>query len=373
MNKPYNPYANAVIEVSTEKLRSNILALKSQVSKETKFMAMVKAFAYGHGAYEISKFIEDNHLADYLAVASIGRGIELREKGITLPIMVTHPVRPLFEQLIRYKLEPTLHHMKHASDFSLFLKEKKIQNYPVHIKFNTGMNRFGFNLEDIEQAIEICQNTSFNLKSVMSHLSCSDMPEEDKFTLAQIKQFEKIKSQFTTAINYSIDFHILNTNGILRFPQYAYNMVRAGIGIFGASEINEAKQKLKPTTTLFTRLAQIRKVKKGDSLSYARSGRTDKEDHIGVISIGYADGFPRSLGNGRWKVEINGQLYPTIGNVCMDYTLISLGENKDNLSANDRVIVFGNKQNIFDFAHAQNTITYEALTNLGERVERILI
>lgn len=365
--------SNAYLEINTQLIKENILVIRSLMPKSTKLMVMVKAFGYGHGAIEISQFLEANKLADYLAVASIYKGIELREAGIDLPIMVTNPSRHLFEELIQFKLEPTIHHMEHLASFESTLKSSEIENYPVHLKFNTGMNRFGFDPTDTQELIQVCKSSPIKIASVMSHLSSADIGTEDAFTTTQIESFLSIKKSFTAEFNDHIDFHILNSNGILRFSEYAMDMVRSGIAIFGATEVEEFMTRLQPSTILKTKVAQVREVKAGESLSYARSAIIKEDKKIAIISIGYANGFPRCLSKGKWEVEMNGQLFPTIGNVCMDYTLIDISHSNTPINVEDTVIVFGGQKTVMEFAEAQDTIVYEALTNIGQTVDRLFI
>lgn len=365
--------SNAFLEISEDAIKSNIQYLKSLVPSSTKLMVMVKAFGYGHGAIEVSKFLENHQLADYLAVASIYKGIELRKAGIDLPIMITNPVEPLFNELVEYRLEPTIHHIEHLQAFLNFLKKKKFSDYPIHLKFNTGMNRFGFNEEETNEVIEQSRNSVVKIISVMSHLSSADIQAEDDFTLKQIEKFHIIKNAFESAFDSPIIFHILNSNGILRFPEYSMDMVRSGIAVFGGIDIEEGIHQLKAVSALKTKVAQIRQVDATESISYARSAIIESEKRVAVISIGYANGFPRLLSKGKWEVEINGELFPTIGNVCMDYTMIDISNSKHKIETGDSVIIFGGKKSLIEFAHAQGTISYEALTNLGNVVDRVFV
>lgn len=365
--------SNAYLEIDTKAIIENIQYLKSLVSDQVKLMVMVKAFGYGHGSIECSKFLEKHELADYLAVASIQKGMDLRAAGIELPIMVTNPIQELFDEMVKHCIEPTIHHLEHLKSFIAYLENNGLENYPIHLKFNTGMNRFGFDIEELDEVIELCKIKQLRISSVMSHLSSADLSTQDEFTLNQIEQFSSIKSRLTPEFKYHINFHILNSHGIIRFPEYAMDMVRSGIAVFGVTETIEGREQLKPAARLKSRVAQIRTVKAGDSLSYSRSAIVEEDKNIAIIACGYADGFPRSLSKGKWEVEINGQLFPTIGNVCMDYTLIDISRTKSPIKVGDEVIIFGNLKSINDFAEAQSTISYEALTNLGQIVDRLFV
>lgn len=360
------------LEINESLLLENLQVFKSKLKASTKVMAMVKAVAYGHGAVAIAKRLQENNAVQYLGVANLLKGIELREAGIHLPIMVTNPISSEFDSIVENCLEPVLHNMELAKSFSEFLQEKEEASYPAHLKFNTGMNRFGMDMEEIQDCLELANNAQWSVRSVMSHLACSDDAEEDAFTLEQIRKFEQVKIAFEQKYTGSPFFHLLNTNGVLRFADYQFDMVRIGIGLYGATEFKALQSSLKPIAVFKSRIAQIRKVSKGASISYGRSGRTTEETHIATLSIGYADGFPRSLGNGNWEIEIKGKLYPTIGNICMDYCMIDLGTEQPNIELEEEVIIFGQLKSVYDYANAMGSISYEAMTNIGNRVQRII-
>lgn len=369
------PNSGSILIIEKEKLHQNLAFFKSLLKPKTLVMAMVKADAYGHGDVEIAQELEINNAVDYFGVSSIQKGIELRKVGIELQIMVSNPISCSFELMCEHCLEPVIHNLELAEHFSKFIKNSNLvdSNYPIHVKLNTGMNRFGMNETELDQFLEINKKSSWKVKSIMSHLSCSDQPDEDEFTRKQFEKFESIKSRIETLLPKDVIWHLLNSNGIIRFPEKQYNMVRIGIGLYGGSEYIPARELLKPIASFQAQIAQIQHVKKGDSISYSRSGRATEDKYIGIIAVGYADGFPRSLGNGKWEVEWNGNLYPTIGNVCMDFTLIDLGFEIPKIKLEESVILFGGLKSIYEFAEAQSTICYEAMTNLGNRVQRILI
>lgn len=373
LNKQTRREAGSFLKIDEKALEENMAFLKKDLKADTLVMAMVKAVAYGHGAVLLARILEEKKWVHYFGVASVEKGIELRENGIELPIMVTNPLSSGFDKMVDHCLEPVLHNLELAENFSDFLTKSKQEDYPIHLKFNTGMNRFGIDVKDCPQALNLALKAKWRLKSIMSHLSCSDDEAEDAFTYGQFEKFEGIKKVFQKDFPSPIIYHILNSNGTIRFPEHQEGMVRIGIGLYGATEYLPARKLLKPIASFYCKITQIRKVQKGESISYSRSGRASKTGYIGTITVGYADGFPRALGNGKWKVQIKDKLYPIIGNVCMDYCMIDLGESLADINLEDEVLIFGGKKDIYDFAEAQGTICYEAMTNLGNRVQRLLI
>ena len=376
-NKSYflSEYSDNTLEVSWTAIEHNLNFFKSKLAPSTKVMLMVKAAAYGHYTSIICKKIEAKKMADFLGVASIAEGIELRVEGIELPVMVQNVNPKHWDVIIEYCLEPVIHSFEILHSFLGFLKSKEsLANgqYPIHIKLNTGMNRLGFNQTDVDELVNrLVNQSSIRVSSIMSHLSSSGNFSAEEFTLRQIREFESMDVKLKSSLGINPISHILNTDGINNFLKYQMDMVRLGIGLYGASEANDLKNELQPVARLTSKVVAIRRVLKGESISYNRSGFVSQDSNIAILSLGYADGLPRRLGNGNWQVEINGQLYPTIGNICMDLCMLNL--EQDEVSVGEEVIVFGGKKTIFDFANAQDTITYEALTNIGNRMKRKLI
>ncbi len=368
-------YSDNTLEVSWTAIEHNLNFFKSKLAPSTKVMLMVKAAAYGHYTSIICKKIEAKKMADFLGVASIAEGIELRVEGIELPVMVQNVNPKHWDVMIEYCLEPVIHSFEILHSFLGFLKSKEsLANgqYPIHIKLNTGMNRLGFNQTDVDELVNrLVNQSSIRVSSIMSHLSSSGNFSAEEFTLRQIREFESMNVKLKSSLGINPISHILNTDGINNFLKYQMDMVRLGIGLYGASEANDLKNELQPVARLTSKVVAIRRVLKGESISYNRSGFVSQDSNIAILSLGYADGLPRRLGNGNWQVEINGQLYPTIGNICMDLCMLNL--EQDEVSVGEEVIVFGGKKTIFDFANAQDTITYEALTNIGNRMKRKLI
>tara|TARA_R110002096_G_scaffold72174_4_gene172214 strand:+ start:65169 stop:66332 length:1164 start_codon:yes stop_codon:yes gene_type:complete len=369
-----NITSDSVLEISWTAIQHNINYFKEKIAPATQLMLMLKADAYGVGVIQLAQLIEENKLADYISVAYPQEGIELRKAGITLPIMVLNPNLDSWQSLINYCLEPEIHHLIALKSFSSFLLEQGLEDsaYPIHLKFNTGMNRLGIDENEVPELVAILKNQKrLKVKSLLSHLSCSGVGTEDDFTKKQITTFESICATIETQQNQKVLKHILNTNGIERHSKFQMDMVRMGIGIYGASFYQPLRKKLKEAISLKTKICAIRKVEVGASIGYSRAGTVTKETWIATLSIGYADGMSRWMGNGNWEVEIDGKLYPTIGNICMDLCMIDLGEQ--NFPIEKEVIIFGGLKSIQDFANAQYTISYEVMTKIGKRVERKII
>lgn len=356
-----------VLEINLTALRHNLNVYKAMLSPGVKLMAMVKAFSYGSGSFEIANLLQHAGI-DYLAVAYTDEGVSLRKAGIKLPIMVMNIDGYSFENLVKYNLEPELFSLNIVSGFSRFLQQKNIENFPVHIKLDTGMHRLGFEQGDMPALLPLL-NKTFVVKSIFSHLAASGDDIHNEFTLLQAEVFEKMALQIEQHLTYPVLKHISNTSAIGRFPQLQYNMVRLGIGLYGVESNAEVQEKLRTVTTFKTTIAQIRKVKQGDSIGYSRRGNLHKDATIATVRVGYADGYARSLGNGIGKMLINGKLAPTIGNVCMDMTMLDI--SGISAAEEDEVIVFGNEPSVHQLAEWAGTIPYEILTAVSQRVKRV--
>lgn len=360
-----------VLEIDLNSLVNNVNYYRSKLKPETKVMAMVKAFSYGSGSYEIANTLQF-HRVDYLAVAYADEGVELRKAGITLPIMVMNPDEQSMDTIIKYNLEPEIYSFR-----ILTLLEDTIQHFiskerfvDIHLKLDTGMHRLGFMKNDIDELIKrISNNNSIRVKSVFSHLSASENPLFDDFTHTQIALFEDMSSKIISSLSYPILRHILNSAGCTRFPSAHYDMVRLGIGLYGISSHKYEQTELHNVGTLKTIISQIKNIPANDSVGYSRSFIADKDVTIGIIPIGYADGLNRRYGNGKGKVLVNNQLVPIIGNICMDMCMIDL--TNINAKENDEVVIFGNNLPITDMADALETIPYEILTSISHRVKRV--
>jgi alanine racemase len=367
INKLQQKKHETILEVNLTALINNYNFFKSKLNSHTKVMAMVKAFSYGAGAYEIANALQ-HYRADYLAVAFVDEGVELRKAGITLPIMVMNPEISAFENLIEYNLEPEIYSFRILNAFIEELKKHSVSNlYPIHIKIDTGMHRLGFlESESDELAQNLTNNNFIKIESVFSHLSSSDEAEQDNFTKYQIETFINVCNKLSEKTKQTFMRHILNSNGILRFPEAQFDMVRLGIGLFGISS-QEVKE-LQQVSILKTSISQIKMVKKGDTVGYGRCGVALNDINIATIPIGYADGLNRKLGNGKWKMLVNGKEAYTIGNICMDMCMIDV--THISCIEGDEVIVFNEFNTIHDFSNVSETIPYEVLTSISSRVKR---
>jgi len=355
-----------VLEVDLDAVVHNLRYFRSLLRPETKIVCMVKAFGYGVGSYELAKTLQERG-ADYLAVALADEGAELRREGVTMPIMVMNPEEHAFNTLFEYQLEPEIYSFGMLASIIRETRRRGITAYPVHIKLDTGMSRLGFDARDIAQLKEKIGNEGIRVKSVFSHLAGSDSPLLDDFTGEQIKRFIAASSEIEQALDYPILRHILNSAGIERFPEFQFDMVRLGIGLYGISAVNETA--LKPVATLKTRILQIREVAAGTTVGYNRNGRTARNSRIACLPIGYADGLDRRLGNGRGSVVIGGQKCPLVGNICMDICMADVTGVE--ASEGDAAIIFGESITVGDIAAQLQTIPYEILTSISPRVKRV--
>ena len=359
-----------VLSINLTSIVYNLKKYKEKLKPETKIMAMVKAFGYGSGSYEIASVLEFNKV-DYLAVAYADEGIELRKAGITLPIMVMNIDNSTFDSIVNYNLEPEIFSFALLNDFTDYLKNSELENYPVHLKIDTGMHRLGFMENEISF---LCKKISVNhfikVKSVFSHLAASEDKNQDAFTLLQFNVFKNCCLKIQKTLDYTFDKHIDNTSGISRHPQLQMNMVRLGIGLYGFDGNKDMQKRLKNVSTLTTTVSQIKKIKAGETVGYGRMGKVERDSTIAVVRIGYADGYSRSLGNGNGKMMVKNKLVPVIGNVCMDMTMLDVTGIKD-LNEGDEVIVFGESLSLHLLAGWADTIPYEIMTGISQRVKRV--
>lgn len=358
-----------VLEVDLTAMVHNLNYFRSLLKPETKLTVMVKAFSYGSGSTEIANLLQ-YHRVDYLAVAIADEGVELRNAGINIPIIVMNPEPHSFETMIEYRLEPEIYNIKILKEFQKALRQNLVKNYPIHIKLDTGMHRMGFMQDDLDELIEATHdNEFFYLRSVFSHLAGADEEQHDDYTTQQIELFSKWSDKIRSQFDYKIDRHVLNSAGIERFSHAQFEMVRLGIGLYGVSPVHQ--DKLMNVSTLKTTISQIKEVSKENTVGYGRMGVLSEDTRIGIIPIGYADGFSRRLSNGVGKVLVNGRLCPVVGNVCMDMSMIDL----TNVTAaeGDAVVIFGNEHPVSELAQQLDTIPYEILTTVSRRVKRVYL
>ena len=361
-----------VFEINLNRLTENINYYKGLVGKNVKIMAMVKAMGYGSGSAEISRTLKHVGI-HYLAVAYADEGVELRQGGADLPIMVMSPEPPAFDDMINYRLEPEIYSFSVLRAFAARLDMLGITDpFPVHIKIDTGMHRLGFlENETTELLRELASLPQLRVQSVFSHLAGSDSSEHDEFTRRQIGIFEKVTSLFKKSLDYNFLRHICNSGAITRFPAAHFDMVRLGIGMYGIGVDAGEQTKLRNVGTLKSRITQIKALHAGESVGYSRGGKISGPTTIAIIPIGYADGFSRLLGNGRHGVYIHDQFCKTIGNICMDMCMVDITGLKCN--EGDEVIIFESTAQLNDLAQALNTIPYEVLTSVSARVKRVYV
>jgi alanine racemase len=360
-----------VLEIDLKALKHNFQDLKSKLNSNTKILAVVKAFAYGSDANEVANYLQSLKV-DYFAVAYVSEGVALRDAGVETPILVLHPQAINFKTLIERCLEPSLYSAKIFNEFIAIASEEKQSNYPVHIKFNTGLNRLGFSENDVDYIVSKAMETSaIKVKSIFSHLAASEDLNEKTFTERQIKTFKSISKEFSKAIGYQPMLHLANTSGVLNYPEAHLDMVRTGIGLYGFGNSKEENKNLKPIATLKSVISQIHTIEKGETVGYNRAYKSEGVEKTATIPIGHADGIGRQYGNKKGFVTVNGNKAPIIGNVCMDMIMIDI--TNINCHEGDEVIIFGNHPNASQFADATNTITYEIITAISQRVKRLLI
>ncbi|MHC5201946.1 bifunctional UDP-N-acetylmuramoyl-tripeptide:D-alanyl-D-alanine ligase/alanine racemase [Myroides sp. LJL119] len=358
-----------VLEVNLNAIRHNLNFYRSKLKISTKVMVMVKAFAYGNGSLEVAKLLSHENV-DYLGVAFADEGIELRKAGIQTKIMVMNPEISAFNAMIAYDLEPEIYSLRELKAFLQIARSKNTYKYPIHIKLETGMHRHGFMYNELEELVQVLSSTNtLEVKSIFSHLSSSDLPEYEEFTLNQIKDFQANCSYLKQELKINPILHILNTSGIYNYSHYQMDMVRIGIGLYGIGNDTLEMKQLQNVSTLKTNIMQIKTVAKGSSIGYGRTYRTDKVQSIATIPIGYADGINRAWGNEKGYVLIKDKKAKIVGSICMDMLMVDVTDI--NCQEGDSAIIFGKDLPVTYIAKAINTIPYEILTNVAQRVKRI--
>ncbi len=361
-----------VMEINLSAMIHNLKVYQAQLKPSTKLMAMVKAFSYGSGSAEVARVLQF-HKVDYLAVAYADEGVELRKAGISLPIMVMNADEAGFDALVTYGLEPEIYSFPVYHAFHQYLSQQGLQQFPVHIKFNTGMNRLGFEVTEAgELAEHIKSRQTMAIQSVFSHLVASESAEHDGFTRQQVSLFENACRELRRGIGYGFIKHIANSAAIHRNTAYQFDMVRLGIGLYGVDTGEGNTVALETVATLRTTIAQIRKVKAGETVGYGRKGSVNRDSLIATVRIGYADGYSRRLGNGAGKMFVEGQLVPVIGNICMDMAMIDITD-LPSLKEGDQLEIFGKNLPVQVMAGWADTIPYEIMTGISQRVKRVYV
>ncbi|HEX4956559.1 MAG TPA: bifunctional UDP-N-acetylmuramoyl-tripeptide:D-alanyl-D-alanine ligase/alanine racemase [Lacibacter sp.] len=357
-----------VLEINLTAIARNIQAFRRQLQAGVKLMAMVKAFSYGSGSYEIANLLQ-YHGVDYLAVAFTDEGVELRKAGITLPIMVMNPEPVSFDALTDNNLEPELYSPQITQAFASYLQQEGVTHYPVHIKIDTGMHRLGFMRDELPMLIALLQKENyFTVQSVFSHLAAAEDAAEDTFTQQQATQFDEACQMIETHTGESFLRHITNTPGVIRHPHLQYDMVRVGIGMFGL--VTGGNLPLEEALTLKTTIAQLKQLQPGETVGYNRKGVITKPSVIATVRIGYADGYPRNLSNGKGYMLVHGQKAPVIGTVCMDMIMLDV-TGITGVTEGDEVIVFGKELSLHQVAQWSGTIAYEVMAGISQRVKRV--
>lgn len=376
MSHPNHQIPNAseshvsVLEIDLAALDHNVRYFKKKLPSKTKLLAVVKAFSYGLDAIKISKHLEKQQI-DYFAVAYTEEGVFLREAGVKTPILVLHAQPANYETLISNQLEPNLYSSYTLQAFSKLATAKKLQEYPVHLKFNTGLNRLGLAPNDLPEISKHIENTAIKVVSIFSHLAASEDPNEKEFSLRQIEEFKKCTAHIFRLLKHKPILHMSNTSGILNYPEAHFDMVRLGIGMYGFGNDANETATLKNVGSLKTIISQIHEIKKGETLGYNRAFTASQTTKTATLPIGHADGIHRSLGNGNGSVKINNQDCPIIGNVCMDMIMVNV-TNID-CKEGDEAIVFDSQQMVCNLAKKSDTISYEIITGISQRIPRKII
>jgi alanine racemase len=361
-----------VLEINLNALVHNLNYYRSKINPDTKLMAMVKAFSYGTGSFEIANSLQF-HRIDYLAVAYADEGVELRKAGITVPIMVMNPEEQSFDSIIQHSLEPEIYSLRVLEMLENTIRKNILpMNKPVkiHIKLDTGMHRLGFMENDLDELVRrLSENPMLFVQSAFSHLAASEDPKEDNFTRKQIETFRQMGRRITEVTDHPVLMHILNSAGISRFPAEQFGMVRLGISLYGIADLAEDQEKLQSVATLRSTISQIKSIGKGEAVGYNRSFIAKNEIRIAIIPIGYADGLSRTLSNGKGTLVINGSRVPIIGNVCMDMCMADITGVA--AEEGDEVIIFGQEKPVPELAREMETIPYEVLTGISRRVKRV--
>ncbi|MBU3010214.1 alanine racemase [Polaribacter vadi] len=358
-----------VLEIDSNALVHNLNYFKQKIKPETKILAVVKAFGYGSDGVQVAKFLEDK--VDYFAVAYTQEGVALREAEIKTPILVLHPQIPNLKTIVDYRLEPNLYNFKIFNAFLKLADEMPLMNYPIHLKFNTGLNRLGFWHTDIPKILTDLKGFNHvKVQSIFSHLAASEDLEEKEFSINQLNNFAYIAQQFYKHLGYEPLLHILNTSGVINYAKAQFDMVRVGIGLYGFGNDDKETAQLKNTHNLKSIISQIHLIQPGETVGYNRAFVAKSPTKSATIPIGHADGLSRKLGNKKGFVLINNQKAKIIGNVCMDMIMVDV--TKIDCKEGDEVIIFNHQKMLNHIATISETIVYETLTAISQRVKKVL-
>lgn len=358
------------LEIDLKALSYNFQVLKSHLKPQTKIMGVVKAFAYGTDSVIVSKTLQELG-ASYLAVAYIEEGMRLRNNGIKCPILIFYPQIEEIQQLLEYRLTPSVYSFHFLKSLHQNLKGQGVREFPIHLKINTGMNRLGFDVVQFEEVKQsLSDRETLKLTGIFSHLAAAGMEEERAFTLQQIERFKFAVKSFEDYAHEHLLTHLCNSSGILNFAEAEMDMVRAGIGLYGYGNNMSEHSQLKPVVSLKTPIAQLRWIEKGDSVGYDRKYVAKEKRHIATLPLGYADGISRQYGNGNGLVKINGKTAPIVGNVCMDTLMVDVTGIA--CEVGDDVLIFGKGHSALEFDVNDLSIPYELITRISRRVTRVV-
>lgn len=365
------PRHDTIYEIDLDAIVHNFNCYRSLLHPTTGIVAMVKAQAYGTGALEVAKTMQAQGAA-YLAVAVVDEGVELRRGGITMPIVVLNPVTTNYAALFRYRLEPSVFSLRELHTLVAEARRSGVESFKAHIKLDTGMHRVGFTENEIDGLLDALSSApEMHVASVFSHLATADCPDEGEYTTCQLSTFARASQRIIDALPYPVMRHILNTAGIMTHPEYQYDMVRLGIGLYGVSPIDAPQcVDLRPVATLKSTIISIKTWPAGTTIGYARRGRLTRRSVIATVPIGYADGLDRHLSRGAASFIVRGVPCPTVGNICMDQCMIDITDVPD-AAIGDEVEIFGNRQSVETIAAILDTIPYEPLCTVSPRVKRI--
>ena len=358
-----------ILEIDLNKLEKNYLSLRKRLNPHSKMIGVIKANAYGGVSGPIAERLVEMGI-EALAVAYTEEGVQLRKLGIKIPLLVFYPQVQNFRTLIHNDLEPVLYSKWSWAKFKEALVEEKQSDYPIHIKYNTGLNRIGFHPEETDWVLEQLKDSSFKLRTIYSHLAQTEVPKPNKDTEIQISLFHQIMQKHNRASKHKPEYHLLNTSGVFNYPELHLDWVRVGIGLYGFANHPKWNMTLNPIAQLKTKITQIHKVRSGETVGYNCGWRATEDTRIAVLPIGHADGYLRQYGHGKGWVLVNGKKANVVGNVCMDMVMVDIGEIP--CDEESEVVIIGSGIRADELAENAGTISYELLSSLGNRIPRVL-